>query len=70
MTDVPVAIPVATPVLLTVATLVVAELQLPPEVAEVSAVVLPVQIVVVPVMADGNALTVNVAILLHPAPSE
>lgn len=67
MVEVPVAIPVTTPVVLPiVATDVVADVHVPPEVAEASVVVLPTQVVVLPVMAAGRFITENDLLVLQP----
>lgn len=67
MVEVPVAIPVTTPVVLPiVATDVVADVHVPPEVAEASVVVLPTQVVVLPVMATGRFITENDLLVLQP----
>jgi hypothetical protein len=56
----PSATPVTTPVVLpTVATAVLAELQVPPVVVDDSDVVVPAHSVVVPVIAAGRLLTVT-----------
>jgi hypothetical protein len=43
-------------------------LQVPPEVVSVSKVVVPLQICVTPVIADGDGLTVTGFVTTHPAP--
>lgn len=53
--------PVTVPLELTVAIVVLLLLQVPPNVVLVSEVVPPVHKLVVPLMADGSGLTVNVA---------
>jgi len=45
-------------------------LQVPAPLASLSAVVLPVHTVVVPVIADGNGTTFTVVVALHNPPSE
>ena len=64
----PVATPVTTPAELTVATAVLALLQVPPVDASLNVEVCPGQTVVVPVMAEINELTVTtlLALLLQP----
>jgi len=49
-----------------VAIVVLLLLQVPPTVASASVVVKPGHTVVVPVIAAGNAFTVNVVVALHP----
>lgn len=69
MIVVPPATPVTTPVVApTVATDVALLLQVPPGVASLSVVVCPEHTSSVPVMADGNALTVTTRMAKHPAP--
>jgi hypothetical protein len=58
------------PVLPTVATDGVPELHVPPVVLQLSAVVRPVQIDVIPVIAAGNATTLTAIIVLQPLPVE
>jgi hypothetical protein len=57
---VPTATPVTTPEVLTVATLVLSLLQVPPVVASARVVVNPAQTVAVPVMAAGPPFTVTI----------
>jgi hypothetical protein len=69
-----VAVPDATPVTLPEPELMVAtedddELQVPPVVVVVSVPVPPVHIAVVPVIADGNPLTVTTVVVVQPVPS-
>jgi len=69
MEDVPAAIlftvPVEDPI---VATLVLPLLQVPPDVGELSVVLLPVHMLVVPVILPGVARTVAVCVTKHPGP--
>lgn len=64
---VPVATPVTTPDALTFATLLLLLLQLPPDVAQLSVLVEPIQIVVVPVIATGVGFTVIVFVAIQPS---
>jgi hypothetical protein len=66
MVAVPADTPVTTPRLVTVATAVLLLAHVPPVVASERVVVLPVQIVVVPVIALGVGLTVKKVVALHP----
>jgi hypothetical protein len=62
----PDATPVTVPSVPTVATVVFADDQVPPVAAVLNAVVDPAQTVVVPEIAEGAALTVTPAVILHP----
>jgi hypothetical protein len=65
----PAATAVTTPVDgLTVATDVVPLVHVPPVGVELSEVVLPAHMVVVPVIADGAELTLTTVVLVHPEP--
>ena len=64
--QVPIATPVTTPVLLTVAIAVLLLLQVPPVVASLKALVPPTVVVGVPVIAAGAGLTVTECDALHP----
>lgn len=65
--DVPLAMPVTIPVVLPiVATEVVADDHVPPDVVEASIVVLPTQVLVVPVMAAGRFITENALVVVQP----
>lgn len=66
MVDVPPATPETMPEVPIVAMPVLTLLQFPPVVALANGVVAPWQSIRVPVIADGNALTVIVAVLTHP----
>jgi hypothetical protein len=69
-----VAVPVATPVNIPVRPMeavVLKELDhAPPGVTSESGVVAPMQILVLPVMAAGEAITVIVLVTVHPVPRE
>ena len=68
---VPAAMPATMPVREpTVAVAVVLLLQVPAPLASLSAVVLPVHTVVVPVMAAGSGTTFTVVVALHNPPNE
>jgi hypothetical protein len=62
--------PVTTPEVLIVPVVVGVMLHVPPVVASVSGVVVPTQIVVLPRIAAGAALTVTDFVTVHPLPSE
>ena len=69
--ETPVTIPPPTEPGVTVATLLVTLVQVPPPaVGLVNTVVDPTHTVIVPTEADGNALTVTVVVLEHPVPNE
>jgi len=65
---VPAVTPVTTPVLPTAATPELLLLHVPPDVVSVSAVVVPVQTVLLPVIALGDGLTVIVVVVKQPVP--
>jgi hypothetical protein len=62
--------PVTTPEALIVPVVVGVMLHVPPVVASVSGVVVPTQIVALPRMAAGAALTVTALVTVQPLPSE
>lgn len=66
ITDVAVVLPVTTPVVDPIEALALLLLHVPPVVASLRAVVLPMHTFVVPVMAAGSALTVTVVVTAHP----
>ena len=61
--------PVTTPVLFTVAAVVLLLLHAPRGLASLSAVVKPAHTLVVPVIADGNGLTVTCVVVWQPVPN-
>ena len=67
---VPAAMPITTPEALIVPVVVGVMLHVPPVVASVSEVVVPIQIVVLPRMAAGAALTTTAFVTVQPLPSE
>jgi hypothetical protein len=67
MTDVPGISPLTIPAV-TVATDVLLLLHVPPDVGSVSDVDIPIQVLGVPEIDDGNGLTVNVVSAVHPVP--
>jgi hypothetical protein len=69
MVAVPVVIPLTTPLVLTVATLVLALLHTCPDVVEESVVLLPAQTVCVPVIAAGVLVTDVAKVLWQPVES-
>ena len=69
ITGIPAVIPVTTPVLLTLPAAGLLLLHVPPVGVELSVVVIPVQTVKVPVMADGVELTVIFLVIIQPVGS-
>jgi hypothetical protein len=70
MAAIPAATPLTIPVLLTEAVVAGALLHTPPGVPSVKAVVAPVHTLIIPPIADGEAITVTVLVTIHPMPSE
>lgn len=69
MVDVPVFMPVTIPVVLPMpATTVLLLIQVPPGTGLLNVVVIPTQMVAVPVIAPGMGLTVAIFVTLQPAP--
>jgi len=66
MGTVPADTPVTTPVAVTVAVAVVPLLHTPPDVTSLKVVVAPVHTVLLPVIAEGSALTVTGTLVLQP----
>ena len=62
----PADIPVTTPVEPMPAIAGAPALQVPPDAALLSVVVTPAQMVIVPVIAGGNAITETINVALHP----
>src|ERR1043165_2201601 len=70
MVEVPKAIPLTTPVLLTVATVTLLLLQIPPSVGSLRVVVDPSQTLATPDIAPGTVLTVTTVVVRQPEPRE
>ena len=70
MMVVPAVNPLTTPVPAIVATVVLLLLHTPPVVASVNGVVWPMHRIVVPVIADGDALMVTIFVTVQPDPKE
>ena len=70
MVTVPADTPHMVPLVPIVATVVALLLQVPPDVASLSVVHAPTQMLEAPEMADGIGVTVTVAHTAHPVPNE